>query len=73
VFHRRVIFHHTDASVFQVLLTKKAKVYIACRDKAKGEAVVGELKEVTGKEAIFLQLDLANLKSIKAAAEEFLR
>jgi retinol dehydrogenase-12 len=73
VFHRRVIFHHTDASVFQVLLTKNAKVYIACRDKAKGEAVVGELKEVTGKEAIFLQLDLANLKSIKAAAEEFLR
>ena len=57
----------------QVLLTKNAKVYIACRDKAKGEAAIHELKNSTGKEPILLQLNLANLKSVKAAAEEFLR
>ncbi|OAX35985.1 NAD(P)-binding protein [Rhizopogon vinicolor AM-OR11-026] len=56
----------------RVLLTKNARVYIACRDKAKGEAAIRELKNSTGKEAILLQLNLANLKSIKAAAEEFL-
>ncbi|OJA21277.1 hypothetical protein AZE42_10595 [Rhizopogon vesiculosus] len=55
----------------QVLLTKNAKVYIACRDKAKGEAAIRELKDSTGKEAFFLQLNLANLKSVKAAGEEF--
>ncbi|OAX37150.1 NAD(P)-binding protein [Rhizopogon vinicolor AM-OR11-026] len=56
----------------RVLLTKNAKVYIACRDKVKGEAAIRELKDSTGREAILLQLDLANLKSVKAAAEEFL-
>ncbi|OAX35984.1 NAD(P)-binding protein [Rhizopogon vinicolor AM-OR11-026] len=56
----------------RVLLTKNAKVYIACRDKVKGEAAVAELKKSTGNEAVFLQLDLANLKSVKAAAEKFL-
>ncbi|OAX33475.1 NAD(P)-binding protein [Rhizopogon vinicolor AM-OR11-026] len=56
----------------RVLLTKNAKVYLACRDKAKGEAAISELKDSTGKEAILLQLNLANLQSIKTAAEEFL-
>jgi len=56
-----------------VLLTKNAKVYIACRDIAKGEAAIRELKESTGKEAILLQLNLANLKAVKDAGEEFLR
>ncbi|OAX33476.1 NAD(P)-binding protein [Rhizopogon vinicolor AM-OR11-026] len=56
----------------RVLLTKNAKVYIACRDKAKGEAAIRELKDSTGKDAFFLQLNLANLKSVKAAGEEFL-
>ncbi|KAG2051641.1 NAD(P)-binding protein [Suillus hirtellus] len=57
----------------RVLLTKNAKVYVACRDKAKGENAIRELKESTGKEAYFLQLNLANLKSIKASGEEFLQ
>ncbi|KAG1844696.1 hypothetical protein F4604DRAFT_1937386 [Suillus subluteus] len=57
----------------RVLLTKNAKVYVACRDKTKGEAAIRDLKESTGKEACFLQLNLANLKSIKASGEEFLR
>lgn len=57
----------------RVLLTKNAKVYVACRDKAKGEAVIRDLKESTGKEAFLLQLNLANLQSIKVSGEEFLR
>ena len=57
----------------KVLLTKNAKVYIACRDRIKGDATIRELKNATGKEPILLQLNLANLKSVKAAAEEFLR
>jgi hypothetical protein len=48
-------------------------VYVACRDKAKGEAAIRDLKASTGKEAHFLQLNLANLKSIKASGEEFLQ
>ncbi|KAG2064920.1 NAD(P)-binding protein [Suillus decipiens] len=57
----------------RVLLTKNAKVYIACRDKTKGEDAIRDLKESTGKEACFLQLNLANLRSVKASGEEFLR
>ncbi|KAG2355237.1 hypothetical protein BDR07DRAFT_1613770 [Suillus spraguei] len=57
----------------RVLLTKNAKVYVACRDKTKGEDAIRDLKESTGKEAHFLQLNLANLRSIKASGEEFLR
>ncbi|KAH7924207.1 NAD(P)-binding protein [Leucogyrophana mollusca] len=48
------------------------RVWIAARDKAKGEAAVKELKERTGNDAHLLLMNLANLKSIKAAAEEFL-
>jgi retinol dehydrogenase 12 len=48
-------------------------VYIAARSKSKAEAAIAELKEVTGKEAIFLKLDLDNLSQIKRAAEEFKR
>ncbi|KAG2352361.1 hypothetical protein BDR07DRAFT_1437566 [Suillus spraguei] len=57
----------------RVLLTKNAKVYVACRDKTKGEDAIRDLKESTGKEAYFLQLNLANLRSIKASGEAFLR
>ncbi|KAI6038878.1 hypothetical protein EDC04DRAFT_1844470 [Pisolithus marmoratus] len=56
----------------RALLTKNAKVWIACRDVAKGEAALRELKESTGRDAYLLKLDLANLRSIKEASEEFL-
>lgn len=58
---------------FQVLLTKNAKVWIACRDVSKGEAALRELKELTGRDAHLLTLNLSNLRSIKQSAEEFLR
>ncbi|KAG6331483.1 hypothetical protein ID866_7607 [Astraeus odoratus] len=56
----------------RVLLTKNAKVWIACRDTARGEAALKDLKESTGREAQLLKLNLANLRSIKQAVEEFL-
>ncbi|KAI5118804.1 hypothetical protein M0805_005146 [Coniferiporia weirii] len=55
----------------KVLLNNNAKVYMACRNKEKADAAIAELKKETGKEAIFLELDLANLKSIKQATETF--
>ena len=57
----------------QVLLTKNAKVWIACRDASRGEAALKELKELTRQDAYLLKLDLANLRSIKQSVEEFLR
>ena len=57
----------------QALLAKNAKVYIAARNNEKAKAAIEDLKQTTGKEAIFLKLDLSSLSSIRAAAEEFLR
>ena len=57
----------------QALLAKNAKVYIAARSRDKAAKAIAELKAATGKEALFLNLDLADLKAVKASAEEFLR
>lgn len=57
----------------QALLLHNAKVYIAVRSEEKARYAINELREKTGKEAIFLKLDLADFKSIKASAEEFIR
>jgi len=47
-------------------------VYIAARSEENTKAAIEELKRETGKESIFfLRLDLADLVSVKAAAEEF--
>jgi NADP-dependent 3-hydroxy acid dehydrogenase YdfG len=48
-------------------------VYIGARSQARAEEAISKLKELTGKEALFLKLDLGDLKAVKAAAEEFLR
>ncbi|KAI0263268.1 NAD(P)-binding protein [Gloeopeniophorella convolvens] len=49
-----------------------AKVYLAARSAGKGQAAIKELKEETGKEAVFLPLDLANLPVVRKGADEFL-
>jgi hypothetical protein len=46
---------------------------MASRSRPKAEAAIAELKEDTGKEAIFLELDLSDLASVRKAAEEFMR
>ena len=48
-------------------------MYVASRNREKALAAIQELEEETQKKANFLQLDLADLESVKAAAEEFLR
>ncbi|KAI9573392.1 hypothetical protein HD554DRAFT_2202150 [Boletus coccyginus] len=55
----------------RVLLTKNAKVWITARDQSKGEATLEELKNATGKDANFIVMNLADLKSVKRAAEDF--
>jgi NAD(P)-dependent dehydrogenase (short-subunit alcohol dehydrogenase family) len=57
----------------EALLAHGAKVYIAARNQAASEEAIRQLKQETGNEAIFLKLDLGDLKAIKASAEEFLR
>ena len=56
----------------QELLDHNAKVYLAARSAVKANAAIAELKSITGKEAIFLQLDLADIPAIRKSAEDFL-
>ena len=50
-----------------------AKVYLGARSLERAAQAIKELKEETGKEALLLQVDLENLKSVKAAAVDFQR
>ncbi|KAJ8517408.1 hypothetical protein ONZ45_g5423 [Pleurotus djamor] len=56
----------------KALLSRNATVYIAARNAEKSTSAIRDLKAATGKEAYFIQLDLADLKSVKRAAEDFL-
>jgi retinol dehydrogenase-12 len=47
-------------------------VYIATRNSSKAATVIAELQQLTGNSAKFLPLDLADLGSIKTAANEFM-
>ncbi|KAI0733254.1 hypothetical protein C8Q72DRAFT_881274 [Fomitopsis betulina] len=53
------------------LLTHNAKVYMASRNKVKADAAIRRLAEETGKDPIFLELDLSDLSSVRQAANEF--
>lgn len=46
---------------------------MASRNEAKALAAIAQLEKETGRQAIFLRLDLADLKSVRAAAQEFMR
>ncbi|VDB91316.1 unnamed protein product [Peniophora sp. CBMAI 1063] len=54
------------------LLPHNAKVYMATRNEGRARAAIDQLKIETGSEAIFLKLDLADMKSVRQAAGEFL-
>ncbi|KAK6981593.1 hypothetical protein R3P38DRAFT_2578349 [Favolaschia claudopus] len=56
----------------KALLSKNAKVYLAARSKSKAIPAIEQLYTETGKRAEFLALDLADSKSVREAAEEFL-
>lgn len=55
------------------MLIHNAKVYIAARSLEKAREAIAELKEDTGKEALFLHLDLSDLQSVKESAANFLK
>jgi NAD(P)-dependent dehydrogenase (short-subunit alcohol dehydrogenase family) len=55
----------------KALLAKNAKVYIASHNQARVDAAVGELEKETGNKALFIELNLASLSSVKDAAETF--
>ncbi|TFY81691.1 hypothetical protein EWM64_g2322 [Hericium alpestre] len=53
------------------LLKKNAKVYIASRSEERIRRAINELRDETGREALSLQLDLSDLRSVRRAAQEF--
>ncbi|KAI0050566.1 NAD-P-binding protein [Auriscalpium vulgare] len=56
----------------RVLLSRNAKVYLAARSESKSQQAIEDLKKQTGKDDVhFLQLDLADLSSVRKAAEEY--
>ncbi|KAJ7737427.1 NAD-P-binding protein [Mycena maculata] len=55
----------------QALLQHNAKVYIAGRTESRVTEAIKDLKAETGKTAEVIRLDLADLNSVKQAAEEF--
>ncbi|KAL1685471.1 hypothetical protein GGG16DRAFT_129381 [Schizophyllum commune] len=55
----------------KALLQHNAKVYIGARSPERAADAIKDLLKETGKEAYFLRIDLGDLKSVKAAAEEY--
>ncbi|XP_076024008.1 dehydrogenase/reductase SDR family member 13-like [Genypterus blacodes] len=56
------------------LARRGARVILACRSKERGEAALEEVKRESGsEEVLFMQLDLASLKSVRSFAESFLK
>lgn len=59
----------------RILYAKNAKVYVACRSEEKADKAIASIKKTAPNskgELIFLELDLADLTKVKAAAQNFL-
>ena len=55
------------------LARRGARVVLACRSKSKTEPVIEEIKKETGNDQVdFVALDLSDLKSVRACAEQLL-
>ena len=55
------------------LAKRGGKVFVACRSAEKGRAAAAGISAETGNDAVvFLPLDLADLASVRACADEFL-
>jgi len=55
------------------LASRGGKVFVACRSPEKGRAAATSISAETGNDAVvFLPLDLSDLASVRACAEEFL-
>lgn len=57
--------------IAKALLQHNATTYIAGRSPAKAQAAIEELKELTGRDANFLEVDFSSLASVQAAAKQF--
>ncbi|KAL7976095.1 hypothetical protein Chor_009773, partial [Crotalus horridus] len=56
------------------LARRGARVILACRDKARGDSAVCDIRRESGNsEVILMILDLANLNSVRAFAQTFLK
>lgn len=56
----------------RILYSKNAKVYIAAREPGNAIATIKKAEPASKGELVFLHLDLADLNSVKASAEQFL-
>ncbi len=57
----------------RVLAAAGHHVILACRSRERAQAAIDDIRAATGSEALeFLELDLASLASVRAAAEAFL-
>ncbi|KZP12344.1 hypothetical protein FIBSPDRAFT_836390 [Athelia psychrophila] len=70
--HPPSVFIHSTPCFVGALLSRNAKVYIASRNQKKAEAAIEHLLGATGKDAVFLKLDLATLGIVAEAAKKFL-
>ncbi|KAH8167400.1 hypothetical protein CIB48_g828 [Xylaria polymorpha] len=60
----------------RMLYSKHAKVYIAARSEARANAAIDDIKKAepaSQGELVFIKLDLADLSTIKASAQNFLQ
>uniref|UniRef100_UPI0037E81996 dehydrogenase/reductase SDR family member 13-like n=1 Tax=Semicossyphus pulcher TaxID=241346 RepID=UPI0037E81996 len=56
------------------LARKGARVILACRNRDKAEAAIADIQQVTGStDVLYMQLDLASLKSVRCFTETFLK
>uniref|UniRef100_A0A670KE54 Dehydrogenase/reductase 13 n=1 Tax=Podarcis muralis TaxID=64176 RepID=A0A670KE54_PODMU len=56
------------------LARRGARVILACRDRRRGESAVYDIRRESGNnEVLFMSLDLASFKSVRAFAAAFLR
>ncbi|XP_042245375.1 dehydrogenase/reductase SDR family member 13-like [Thunnus maccoyii] len=56
------------------LARKGARVILACRNRDKAEAAIADIQQETGStDVLYMQLDLASLKSVRCFAETFLK
>ncbi|XP_067102770.1 dehydrogenase/reductase SDR family member 13-like [Osmerus mordax] len=56
------------------LAKRGARVILACRSKQRGEAALAEIKKESGSnQAVYMQLDLGSLKSVRSFVETFLK
>jgi hypothetical protein len=54
-------------------LKKNAKVYLTARTERKARTAIEELEAETGHKALFLELELSDLRSVRSAVAAFLR